>query len=176
MILVPSLKLDVIAKAVGEASPAAEVFFRQEGTRVFMIVNRARVLDLPWTIADQLARSIKRVARNAPGQPILVIADGRTILDVPGHAVGDVLTAFVSRIRDAEEIEAHDQIATDAAILLRAGVPMGLTDHPVIRDEAAKRAAWDSDLRRYMPGGVRGSTLFGRPGVRRTSPESRTEP
>jgi hypothetical protein len=73
--------------------------------------------------------------------------------------------ALQAKARDAEEIAKASDIAFDQAILIRAGVPFGFSSDQKIQDEAAKEAAWNTDLRRYMPGGIKSEEQFGRPAV-----------
>jgi hypothetical protein len=70
----------------------------------------------------------------------------------------------------ADEWAQAERIAADSAVLLRAGANFGLSSDPRILDEARKEAAWNSDLRRYMPGGVRSEECFGTPTVRAHQP------
>jgi hypothetical protein len=44
-------------------------------------------------------------------------------------------------------------------------MPFGLTDNPVAQAEVAKEAAWNRELRRALPGGVRSSEVVGTPTV-----------
>jgi len=107
----------------------------------------------------------KAVTIRNEGSRVLLIVEGRAVLDISWEAADQLARAIRAKARDAEEVAKADPIARDAAILLRAGVPVGLTSHPKIREEAGKRAAWDSDLRRYMPGGIRSTEMLGRPAV-----------
>ena len=77
----------------------------------------------------------------------------------------ELAEALRTQAKRAEEWEKASQIAADQAVLLRAGIPIGLTSHPVIQAEAAKIAAWDRDLRRYLPGGVRSQSVVGAPSI-----------
>lgn len=99
------------------------------------------------------------------GERVLLIVGGRAVLDMPWRKADDVCAAIRSKARAAEEQEKALSIARDNAILLRAGVPLGLTNDRRIREETAKIAAWDRDLRRYMPGGIKSQEMLGRPAV-----------
>ena len=75
-------------------------------------------------------------------------------------------------LRLAEEYEARDQIIRDSAILLRAGAPFALTDNKQFVDAAKQSAAWDSELRRYMPmKGITSQESFGTPRIIQTAPK-----
>ena len=39
----------------------------------------------------------------------------------------------------------------DQALAMRSGFPIGFTSNPDMQREAGKEAAWNSDLRRYLP-------------------------
>ncbi len=93
-----------------------------------------------------------------------LVIDGRT-LRMPWSAALDVGKAIIRKARDAEEIAKAEDIIFDQALLIRTGAPLGFSDHPGIQAEAAKEAAWNSDLRRYLPGGVKSAEQFGRPNV-----------
>jgi hypothetical protein len=114
-------------------------------------------------IREALASAV--TIRQEGGQVLLIVA-GRAVLEIPWRKADAVARAIVAKARAAEEHEKAMGIARDQAILLRAGVPLGLTSNPKIQDEAAKIAAWDRDLRRYMPGGVKSEEQLGTPAIR----------
>lgn len=103
-----------------------------------------------------------RVGRS--GQVVLLQIGGKTV-EMPWEVAVTLGRALLAAGRDAEEQAKAPTIARDAAILLRAGAPVGLSSDPKIRDEAGKLAAWDEQLRRYMPGGIRSEEMLGRPAV-----------
>lgn len=71
----------------------------------------------------------------------------------------------------AEEYEQADRIIQDTAIMLRAGAPFALSDNRKIVESAKTMAAWDSDLRRYMPmRGITSQERFGTPSIKQTMP------
>ena len=75
--------------------------------------------------------------------------------------------AMKSQARRLEELEAFEGVVFDQAILQRTGMPFGLTSNPKLQAEAGKEAAWNSELRRYIPGGRLRQRQVGTPGVRR---------
>lgn len=107
---------------------------------------------------------IEQATVGRDGATVLLRIGGRTY-QMPWEAADQIARALQGKARDAEEQAKAPQIAMDAAILLRAGVPIGLSSDARIRDEAGKLAAWDSELRRYMPGGVKSEEMLGRPSV-----------
>ena len=111
------------------------------------------------------------------GTNVVVIREGRAVFDMPWDAALQLAQAIFSQAKRAEELASAERIADDQAVLLRLGVPIGLTSRRDIQQEAQKRAAWDSTLRRYIPlarakgvGGVRSQESFGTPRIIRHKP------
>ncbi len=103
------------------------------------------------------------------GARVTLVLDGAWLGDLPWQAALELAEALRTQAKRAEEWEKASQIAADQAVLLRAGIPIGLTSHPVIQAEAAKIAAWDRDLRRYLPGGVRSQSVVGAPSIHQSA-------
>lgn len=106
------------------------------------------------------------------GVRVVVLHGGRAVLDMPWDGALELARAIHSQAKRAEELANADAIATDQAILLRLGVPIGLSDRQDIQQEAQNRAAWDSGLRRYIRGkrargvnGVRSAGVVGTPTI-----------
>jgi hypothetical protein len=93
------------------------------------------------------------------------------VLQLEAQAAVEIAAHLLSAGRRAEEWAHAESIAADSAVLLRAGAPFSLSDDPRIRAEAAKEAAWNTDLRRAMPGGVRSREAFGLPTIKQTPPK-----
>ena len=113
------------------------------------------------------------VAVRQEGTSVVVIREGQAVFDMPWDAALALARAIYTQAKRAEELAQADAIAGDQAILLRLEVPLGLSDRRDIQVEAQKRAAWDSDLRRYIRGrrakgvsGVRSREAVGTPIVR----------
>ena len=104
------------------------------------------------------------------GERVIIIRDGRAILDLPYDAAQALARALMAKALKAEEIAKAAGIIEDSAILMRAGARMSLTNHPQLLDQARVEAAWNSKLRRYMPGGVKSREVFGTPAVIRHDP------
>lgn len=104
------------------------------------------------------------------GERVIVIRDGRTILDLPYDAAQALAKAIMAQSLKAEELAKAAGIIQDSAILMRAGAPLSLTNHPHLLDQARVEAAWNSDLRRYMPGGVKSREVFGTPAIIKHAP------
>jgi hypothetical protein len=138
-----------------------------EGGRVGLrLSDKARGL-MDWSTAQAIARELRALAGaaigmvfykfNLDGSPVYIDFDTGT-----AQALADALYK-VSLV--AEEEAKAERIALDTAILYRAGAPIGLSNHPAIIDEAKKEAAWNTELRRCMPGGVKSEEAFGTPSV-----------
>lgn len=108
------------------------------------------------------------------GQRVVVISNGKAILDVPWDAALAVAQAIRVKALLAEEQAKAEAIAFDQALLLRLGVPLGLTGNKAIQQEARKEAACNSDLRRYIRnnrmGGMGSQAVVGAPAIIRRDP------
>lgn len=108
------------------------------------------------------------------GQRVIVISNGQAILDLPWDAALAVAQAIRVKALLAEEQAKAEAIALDQALLLRLGIPLGLTGNRSIQQEAYKEAAWNSDLRRYIRtnrmGGMGSQAALGAPAIIRRDP------
>jgi len=107
----------------------------------------------------------REAAIRQEGGRVLVIVDGRAVLDLPWEAALALADALKQKGRSAEEFVKRDAIAMDQAILLRAGATIGLSDRADVQEVAGREAAYNTRLRRMMPGGVKSSEQIGRPAV-----------
>jgi len=100
---------------------------------------------------------------------LLLIADGKLIYSDPIHwEEGLKISKAIHTVsKFAEEFENAHKIIDDGALLLRAGVPIGLTNNPKMQDEIAIEAAWNRDLRRYIRPmqGIKSEEMFGVPEI-----------
>ena len=110
---------------------------------------------------------MEHVRIHQEGPEVHLIIDGRA-LRMPWNAALDVGKALIKKARAAEEIAKVEGIIFDSALLIRTGAPLGFTDNPDIQAEAAKEAAHNPQLRKYLPGGVKATEQFGGPTVRHT--------
>lgn len=122
-------------------------------------------LSFSWQAADAVASGMEYKARNIigpepekcgnvsvkrEGDEIVVSTNGQTVLVAPCAAAVEVAHALKAKARQLEEWDRFEQIAQDQAILQRSGAHLGLTNNARIQQEAGNRAAWASDLRRYI--------------------------
>lgn len=122
---------------------------------------------LTWRDADDLAMDLKRRLSKIgdEGPKFLTVTLGTRTWIIPRAGAARFRRAVVAKARDCEEQEKAEQIALDQAILMRTNAPIGLSSDPKIQDEAAKEAAWNRDLRRFLaaPSSIRSKEEFGRP-------------
>lgn len=165
----------------------------QRGDRVLLFLNGVLLFDAGWRSAEELCRALSTQIRDAevceasPEQhsvgetkvgfdssefafrtelgKIIWIGNGRFLFDTPVRVAQAIWTALVAKTRLAEEQAKAEQIAKDAALLIRTGAPFGLTDNAQIQDEAVKIARDDRDLRRFLPGGIKSTEILGTPRV-----------
>lgn len=118
---------------------------------------------------DIIHGELKEVVVRQEGDRVLLLHNGRLLFSLPWVAALDLARALHVQGKRAEEEANAIQIVYDQAILTRAGFPIGLSNRPDILAEAAKEAAWNRDLRRYMRGpmaaGIANQTVFGTPTV-----------
>jgi len=147
------------------------------GTRVALNLDDKVRGTMDWSAAQQISRELRALAAAAVGMVFYKFTvDGRPVyVDFePGLALA-LANALYRCSLQAEEQAKAERIALDTAILYRAGAPLGLSNDPAILDEAKKEAAWNSELRRAMPGGVKSAEAFGVPAVRRGPPPGTTQ-
>lgn len=108
-----------------------------------------------------------RIRREGAHVLAQITTDGRSVvLQLEGKVAESLGRALVSQGKLADEWAQAERVAMDSAILLRAGANFGLSNNAKILAEAVKEAAWNFDLRRYMPGGVKSSEAFGTPSIK----------
>lgn len=113
--------------------------------------------------------SVTSVTIGQDGPRVLLSVDGKTI-SIPWEHADEIARAIQGKARQAEEDQKALGIAADNAVLLRVGVPIGLSNRPDILAESASIAQYDRDLRRHVPGGVKSRETFGTPTIRRGPP------
>jgi len=96
---------------------------------------------------------VRSVDVRQEGTRVLVLEGGRLVLELPWEAALTLARALQVQGKRAEEEAKALEIVADQAILTRLGAPIGLTSRPDLLREAAREAAWDSRLRRYIPPG-----------------------
>jgi len=84
------------------------------------------------------------------GHEVVLVIDGKSTV-FPWELADIVASSLTANARKAEEYCKVNQIIADNALMQRAGFPLGLSDHPVIKDETIKEALYDRTLRRHLP-------------------------
>jgi hypothetical protein len=120
--------------------------------------------------ADALARELALQATLIGDGAPVTVRIGRDFVMLEKRAATAIARALIKGKLRLDELNEAERIARDTAILYRSGAPLGLSNDPAIIDQAKKEAAWDSHLRRCMPGGVKSAEAFGVPAVRRGPP------
>jgi len=110
------------------------------------------------------------------GTRVALIVDGREVLAGEYTQFLELVKALYAQAKLAEEEANAQSIIYDQAILTRLGVPLGLSNNPVILQEAAKEAAWNTSLRRYIEpqraGGIASQAVFGTPAIKKHRPKN----
>lgn len=89
---------------------------------------------------------------------------------MPYEAALEIAKALRGVAKEAEEEAKAQGIIMDQALLLRTGVPVGLTSRRDMLKEAVREAQWNPVLRKALPGGIRSQEVFGRPVVTQHPP------
>lgn len=137
------------------------------GARVGLRLHDRASGTMEWKEAQNIARELRALAGAAVGMVFYKFRlDASPVyVDFEPALARELADALYTCSLLAEEQAKASQIAHDTAILYRSGAPFGLSDHPVIIDEAKKQAAWDTELRRAMPGGIKSAEALGLPTV-----------
>ena len=106
------------------------------------------------------------------GLDVLVVMNGRRVIELPWEAALQLARAIVVQARRIEEQVKADKIVSDQALLMRAGAPFGLTSHPDLISEAKKEAAGNTVLRKNLPL-IESRESVGTPTVIRHRPKKR---
>ena len=110
----------------------------------------------------------KMTIRHENGR-VLLIVNGRLVASMPPEVADLLARAILTKAREAEELLSATQIIADQAMLTRLGVGFGLTNRPDMLRVAANEAAWNSQLRRYIPPakaiGIQTQEVFGTPSI-----------
>lgn len=174
--------------AIGVGSLRLGLRTTDHHTRVALSMGDVFAGELEPAAAEAIGRALvaccfRLPARDVPSgwqvettEPAAVVLTGPTgrVATLPQRAAEGIAGHLITAAKMAEERNEAERIAHDQAHLLRmGGIPLadggvlrlGLTEHPQICDLAGNLAATDDKLRRYLPGGVRATAHFPRPGV-----------
>lgn len=99
------------------------------------------------------------------GTKVHLLYNGRLVFSVPWDAALKIAAGLYAKAKQAEEIAKAEQIIADQAILTRAGFGIGLTNNRYMQKQALNEAAWNSDLRRYIPASIKTKERLGTPSI-----------
>lgn len=102
----------------------------------------------------------KQLTLHRTGLEFIFELQGRVWIQCPWTAAAEIAKGLYAKAKEVEEIEQHEQITEDAAILLRSGIGIGITDHPQIQKDAWKLA---EDIR--FPGCIEPTEFVGKPSI-----------
>lgn len=102
----------------------------------------------------------KQMTVRQEGERVLLIVEGRAILDVDWQGALAIAQGLQIQGKKAEEVAKAEEVIFDGAILARSGAPFGISANPDIQEEVRKEAAWNSDLRKAMPEPESYGTLY----------------
>lgn len=159
----------------------------REGDSSIVIFNRglgAKVVLPRWELALVFGQSLVYQARGVYGaEPqtvsgatlhrdggFEVVTVGGTVFAVMPLAMAiEIGNAVIGKAREVETEESWEAVVFDQAILDRTNLlpNLGLVSDPWMQREAVKEAAWNTRLRRYLPGGVRRQRKVSTPHVDR---------
>jgi len=94
---------------------------------------------------------IEEITIRDGGNAVLLLSNGRRIASLPYEAALALSKAIRIQAKRVEERAKALQIRDDQAVLMRARMPIGLSDNQDILNEARKEAHYNSNLRRYLP-------------------------
>lgn len=132
----------------------------QEGVNVLVRFDHGLGHMLYWKAALEMVTWLK-----ARTEDPVIVRFGAIEYKVPLAVAGHLASGIYAKAKLAEEWAEKERIADDGAFLCRIGFPIGLSDNPKIKQEIGKRAAWDSTLRRQLPGEVKSQFVVGTPTI-----------
>ena len=122
---------------------------------------------------EVIVPKIKDCKVRQEGTRVLIISEGKLLLDLPWKAALAVSKGLRVAARLAEEQVEALKIIQDQALIQRVGFPIGLTNNPVIQKEAMKEAVHNRGLRRALPGGIKSQSAVGTPTLIKKPPPNK---
>lgn len=128
--------------------------------------DTGRVAQFTWNYALSFGALLRTAARGLGNQPescgplrivpkgddvLLEELGGRMFLLAPKSAVLAMANAITGKARIEEEHFYAEAVALDDALLQRLGIPIGLAATPEVKKIAGKEAAWNAELRKWIP-------------------------
>lgn len=98
------------------------------------------------------------------GDRVFVSFDGKSAL-LPPEAALEFAKVLRRHALAAQEYADAERIVEEGALLFRKGIPIGLTNNPIMQKLIGTEAQHNRDLRRYLPGGIKGESIVGTPTI-----------
>jgi hypothetical protein len=114
---------------------------------------------------------IKEVQVARDGSHVVLVQNRQRIFSLPWDATLMVAKAMMIQARRIEEELKATQIAFDQGLLIRKGIPFGLTSNPRIFQDAVKEALYNPTLRKAMPFGIKSQEAVGAPALIKHKPK-----
>ncbi len=148
---------------------------RALGGRVLVLANGEPVALMAWQAAKEHAVELKRKAQGSADAQVSYIlpTDGRAIaLDLERSAALQISAALHQAGAMAEEQSDPQRVVDDAALLIRMGAPVGITNDKRIQEAAWNAAQWDPQLRKAPLRGIQSKERVGTPTLIQTKPRT----
>ena len=110
-------------------------------------------------------KPIRKLNIRAEGNKVFVNINDDTFLELEWQKADEFAAALRATARVAESHQKAARIIADSALLMRGGAPFSLSNDPRVLDAARNEAAWNRDLRRQLPGGVKSDEVLGLPTI-----------
>lgn len=134
---------------------------------------------LSWEKADELAHMLRpSMGRDWVDTDTAVLWQEEAVyIEFKGHVMLRILrsdteplkairSALIQQARLIEEEEKNEQVTMDGALLMKHGIPLGVTDNKHIQKQIGIEAAHNPELRKVSPVvGVKSQEVFGAPKV-----------
>lgn len=101
---------------------------------------------------DILTPQTQHTSVRVEGDRVLLIHEGRLLLEMPYQVALELGRALVSQAKLAETHAVRDTLVEQQAVLMRLGLPFGFIppSRPDLMRAAGNEAAWNSRLRKWI--------------------------
>ncbi len=138
-----------------------------KGTQCALFINGQLAIHGPWRAFDEMTQALRRVESGL--SPIEYAQAGALCLAKAGTRFRFTVVKFTTlislaelqgltralyaatRSAEAQEDSVRSQQVADGALMLRAGIPFGLSNDPKVKDAIRNEVAHNTTLRRAMP-------------------------
>lgn len=102
---------------------------------------------------------------------VIILLNGKLIATLPWEAAKAFAAAIKHQAGLSEEYANADKVASDQALMIRAGFPFGITSNPDIQKLAKWKAENDDRARQIPLKGVKSKGIVGTPGLIKGDPK-----